>query len=80
MYLEECIEKVNKKLDVLDGKRCIAILGASENTVRIFQYTSIFKYNIKLIIDNGKHGSIFWGKTVVASDEVKWDVIDAVVI
>jgi hypothetical protein len=80
MYLEECIEKVNKKLDVLDGKRCIAIWGASENTVRIFQYTSIFKYNIKLIIDNGKHGSIFWGKTVVASDEVKWDVIDAVVI
>ena len=47
MYLEECIEKVNKKLDVLDGKRCIAIWGASENTVRIFQYTSIFKYNIK---------------------------------
>lgn len=80
MYLEECIEKVNKKLDVLDGKRCIAIWGASENTVRIFQYTGIFKYNIKLIIDNGKHGSIFWGKTVVSSDEVKWDVIDGVVI
>lgn len=80
MYLEEGIAKINTKLTVLNEKVCVAIWGASENTVRLFQYTDISRYNIKMIIDNEKCGSTFIGKVVVSSDEMDWRYIDAVVI
>lgn len=80
MYLEESIRLVNTKLTILKEKRNIAIWGAAENTVRLFQYTDITKYNINMIIDNGKCGAIFFGKVISASDKVQWDTIDAVVI
>jgi len=80
MYLEEEIGRINKALTLLKEKKCIAIWGISENTVRLFQYTNIAKYNIKIMIDNEKCGSTFWGETVIAPSEVIWRNIDAVVV
>lgn len=80
MYLEEEIERINKVLVSLRGKKCIAIWGAAENTVRLFQYTNISQYNIKIIIDNEKCGNTFWGKIVVAPDKVIWSDVDVVVV
>lgn len=80
MYLEESIERINSKLAVLKGKQNIAVWGAGENTVRLFQYTDILKYNIQIIVDNGKYGNLFYGKIVLSADKVEWNNIDAVVI
>jgi len=80
MYLETNIELINKKLKVLGDKKNIAIWGGSENTVKLFQYTEITKYKIDTIIDNGKKGNCFFGKVILAANEVDWDSIDAVVI
>lgn len=54
--------------------------GAGENTVRLFQYTDILKYNIQIIVDNGKYGNLFYEKIVLLADKVEWNNIDAVVI
>jgi len=80
LYLEESVKTINSKLDILNEKKNIAIWGADENTVKLFQYTKISKYNVQVIIDNGKYGKMFFGKVVIRADEVKWENIDAVVI
>ncbi len=80
MYLEESIKRINEKLAILKGRQSVAVWGAAENTVRLFQYTDIAKYKIETIIDNGKCGETFWGKAVLHADKVNWDTIDAIVI
>lgn len=80
MYLEESISLINAKLVILNGKKNIAVWGAAENTVRLFQYTDIIRYNIQTIIDNGKYGEAFFGNIILRADNVNWDDIDAVVI
>ena len=80
MYLEECIEKINDKLRSLERKKNIVIWGAAENTVKLFQHTDIIKYNITTIVDNGKFGQKFFGKLILAANEVDWNLVDAVVI
>lgn len=80
MYLEESIKLINDKLAVLKGKQNIAVWGAGENTVRLFQLTDIVQYNINIIIDNGKYGEVFWGKTVLAASDINWNNIEAVII
>lgn len=80
MYLEESIGRINNKLSVLREKKNIAVWGAGENTVRLFQYTDIAKYNIEQIIDNGKYGQTFFGRNILSADQVDWNMIEAVVI
>lgn len=80
MYLEEYIKRINNKLSALKEKKNIAVWGAAENAVRLFQYTDIAKYNIKVIIDNGKCGQAFFGKNICSADQVNWSEIEAVVI
>ena len=80
MYLEESIQLINGKLTVLNEKQNIVIWGAAENTVKLFQYTDISEYNVQAIVDNGKCGTKFMGKTVLSADKIIWDNVDAVVI
>lgn len=80
MYLEESVKLINDKLSVLKGKQNIAVWGAGENTVRLFQLTDIAKYDVNTIIDNGRCGEVFWGKTVLAASDINWDNIEAVII
>lgn len=80
MYLEENIRMINEKLTALKKLGNVAVWGAAENTVRLFQYTDIAKYKITTMIDNGKRGSQFLGKSVIAAEEANWADIDGVVI
>lgn len=80
MYLEEEIDRINKILTQLKKKKYIAVWGVAETAVKLFQYTNISKYNIKIIIDNEKYGSAFWGRTVITPSQAAWSDIDAVVV
>lgn len=80
MYLEDVIKVINDKLTILEGKQNIVLWGASENTVRLFQYTNIVNYKISIIVDNEKHGEMFWGKHIMSPDQIEWELVEAVVI
>ena len=62
MYLEEEIERINRRFYQLEGKKNTVIWGAAENTVRLFQYTDILRYNITQIVDKAKEGVNFFGR------------------
>lgn len=80
MYLEEEIERINKTLYQLEGKKNIVIWGAAENTVRLFQYTDILHYDVAQIADKAKEGMSFFGRELVIPDDVKWSEVEVVVI
>lgn len=80
MYLEDRIEMINKRLTELEKKKNIVIWGASENTVRLLQYTSIFKYDITKIVDNKHIGKSFYGKIIASPKNVEWFKVGAVII
>lgn len=80
MYLEESIKSINAKLACLGSRKHIIIWGASENTVRLFQYTNISQYSIKGFVDNGRAGVTFFGEVVRLPKDVDWNAVDAVVI
>ena len=80
MYLEEEIERINRRFYQLEGKKNTVIWGAAENTVRLFQYTDILRYNITQIVDKAKEGVNFFGRELVIPDDVKWTEVEAVVI
>lgn len=80
MYLEEAILRINEKLQLLKGKKDIIVWGAAENTVRMFQFTTLAQYLITDFVDNGKAGERFFGKSVKAPKEIIWSDVDAVVI
>ncbi len=80
MWIEDEVEKINKKLEVLTFKNHIVIWGAAEFSVRLFQYSDILKYKVKAIIDKRKYGELFFGQIVRHPDDIKWELVDAVVI
>ena len=80
MYLEERIMQMNVKLELLKGKNNIIVWGAAENTVRMFQYTTISQYEVTDFVDHGKAGEVFFGKTVKAPEDIIWNNVDAAVI
>lgn len=80
MYIEENAKYINDCLLQLKDKKNIVIWGAAENTVRLFQYTDILKYQISYIVDNMKAGFHLFGRTILSPKEIQWNDMDAVVI
>jgi hypothetical protein len=80
MFLEEEVGRINdilKKMDTL-GKNIV--WGAAENTVRLFQYTDVARYNISQIVDSNGNGQSFLGYMVKKPDQISWNEVKAVVI
>lgn len=80
MYLEDEIDRINRRLTQLKGKKNIVIWGAAENTAKLFEYTNLCQYGEFCVVDTGKSGSNFFGKKVLHPDELDWSQTDAVVI
>ena len=80
MYLEEQVIRLNKLFEQLEKKRNIAVWGAAENTVRLFQDTSLLNYDITEITDIKKAGKFFFGKILKLPEEIDWERIDGVVV
>lgn len=80
MYLEEQVIRLNKLFEQLEKKRNIAVWGAAENTVRLFQDTSLLNYDITEITDIKKAGKFFFGKILKLPEEIDWERIEAVVV
>ena len=80
MYLDDAVMKINKILKELEGKQCIVIWGAADNTVNLFVHTDLIKYPIAHIVDKGRAGEYFFGKYVEHPDELCWTEVDAVLI
>lgn len=80
MILENAVNKVNEKLVRLDGKHRIILWGASEATVKLYQYTDLIKYPISEIVDNYKAGLKVFGKIVKKPKDIAWNEVDSVVV
>lgn len=78
MYIEEIIDCANECLKKLEGKKII-IWGASEYTIKLFQYSNIANYNVQGIVDNYKSGEFLFGKQVMNPADVKWNEVEAVI-
>lgn len=79
MLLDEEVRKINKLLEKIDKTEKVAIWGAGENTVKLFQYTDIMQYNIKQVIDS-TYEDTFFGYQVKNPQHVQWKDVDVVVV
>ena len=80
MFVEEYSNIINKKLDVLFQKGIMALWGAGEGAIKLFQHTNCSGYDISYVIDQKLYGTWFFGKMVTKPDLVPWKNIDVVVI
>lgn len=82
MFLQERVEEINKRLEILYGVSHVAVWGAGMHTAKLFEKTDLLSYEINLIVDmdGRKRGSHFFGWTVQNPWEVDWQGIEAVVI
>lgn len=80
MYLEEQVRYLNEKLLCLRDKHNIVIWGGAENTVKLFQHTDILTYDIWEIVDKGRAGERFFGRSLRLPDDIEWTQAEAVII
>lgn len=80
VFLEQAVDDINKKLEVLDKGSNIVLWGAGENAVRLFQYTGLLAFNQLYIVDKRLFGKTFFGKIVKKPEDILWDSMDAVII
>ena len=80
MYLDDAIDIINERLEIIKRDDRVAICGMAEVFVRLMQYTNISTYNIDEYIDNSKFGRYFFGKLIKKPSEINWDKVNVVVI
>lgn len=83
MFLQEKIQDINQRLQVLGNAQNIVIWGAGVHTGKMFEMTDITAYTIKSIvdIDGKKQGRKYFGFLVHDPlSEIEWQSVNAVVI
>lgn len=80
MFLEQAVDDINNKLEVLDNGSNVVLWGAGENAVRLFQYTRLLAFNQLQIVDKTLFGQTFFGKIVRKPEDILWDSMDAVIV
>lgn len=80
MFLDEEIKRINNIFKNINTRGKIVLWGAAENTIKLFQYTDIAKYNIKEIVDSNKGGEAFFGYIIKEPCKVTWSDVVSVII
>lgn len=82
MFLQERVDEINKRLEILYEISAVVVWGAGVHTAKLFEKTELLSYEINQIVDmdGRKQGERFFGWTVQDPCEVDWQGIEAVVI
>lgn len=82
MFLQDCVEKINKSMRILERASSVAIWGAGVHTAKLFEKTELLSYKIKCVLDmdERKQGETYFGWTIQNPRKIDWKGIDAVVI
>lgn len=82
MFLQKCVEKINKNLRILETASGVAVWGAGVHTARLFEKTDLLLYKINFVLDTDKNkqGEPFFKWIIQDPKKVDWNRIDVVVI